>query len=189
MKHASVERCPVYGGKLLTFDAADALKVRGVERVVAIPAAPMPSGFNPVGGVAVIASNTWAAQQGRKKLKITWDFGPNATHDSTAYRAELEATAKRPGRVVRSQGDVDSELATAARRVSADYFVPYYAHAPMEVPTAVAHVSGDRCEIWAPSQYPQGARTTVAQALNIPIEQGNGQCPVARRRIWPQVEA
>jgi isoquinoline 1-oxidoreductase beta subunit len=171
MKYASVERCPVYGGKVSTFDATDALKVPGVERVVAIPATPIPSGFNPVGGIAVIGSNTWAAKQGRQKLKITWDFGPNASHDSSTYRAELEATAKQPGRVVRDQGDVDAALAAASHRVSADYFVPYYAHAPMEVLNAVASVVANKCEIWAPTQFPQQARTTVAEILGLPLEQ------------------
>jgi len=170
MKYASVERCPVYGGKVLTFDAADALKVPGVEQVVAIPATPIPSGFYPLGGIAVIASNTWAAQQGREKLKITWDFGPNASHDSSVYRAELEATAKQPGHVVRNQGNVDDALASATRRLSADYFVPYYAHAPMEVPVAVANVVGNKCETWAPTQFPQAARTTVAELLGLPVE-------------------
>ncbi|SEF10172.1 isoquinoline 1-oxidoreductase, beta subunit [Rhizobiales bacterium GAS191] len=168
MKYASVERCPVYGGKVKSFEAADALKVPGVEQVLEMPAAPIPSGYNPLGGIAVIASNTWAAQQGRQKLKIEWDFGPNADYDTTAYRAELEATAKRPGRIVRSQGDVDQALASAAQRVSADYFVPHYAHAPMEVPNAVARFVGDTCETWAPTQNPQGARTVVAEVLGVP---------------------
>src|SRR6266851_4994469 len=170
MKHASIERCPVYGGKALTFDATDALKVLGVEQVVETPATPIPSGFNPLGGIAVIASNTWSAQQGRQKLKINWDFGPNASHDSTAYRAQLEATAKQPGHVVRNQGDVDGALTSAARRVAADYFVPYYAHAPMEVPNAVANVVGNKCEIWAPTQFPQASRTTVAEVLGLAYE-------------------
>jgi isoquinoline 1-oxidoreductase subunit beta len=171
MKHASIERCPVYGGKVSIFDAAEAMKVPGVERVVAIAPTPMPTGFNPLGGIGVIASNSWAAQQGRQKLKIAWDLGPNADHDSATYRAELESTAKRPGRVARNQGDVDAALASAARRVSADYFVPHYAHATMEVPTAVAHVARDRCEVWAPTQFPQGARETVAQVLGMTLEQ------------------
>ncbi|WP_050420566.1 xanthine dehydrogenase family protein molybdopterin-binding subunit [Bradyrhizobium tropiciagri] len=170
MKYASVERCPVYGGKALHFDATDALTVPGVEQVVEIAATPIPSGFYPLGGVAVIANNTWSAQQGRQKLKITWDLGPNAGHDSTAYRARLEATARQPGRVVRNQGDVDAVLAAAERHVSADYFVPYYAHAPMEVPNALAHFADGKCEIWTPTQFPQSARMTAAQVLGLPVE-------------------
>ena len=167
MKYASVERCPVYGGTVKSFDPTDALSIRGVERVVEIAATPMPSGFNPLGGVAVIGSNTWVAQQGRQSLKVEWDLGPNTDHDSISYRAELEETAKRPGRVVRNEGHVDDALRSASHRVSADYFVPYYAHASMEVPVAVARVTGKTCEIWAPTQNPQGARTTVAQALGL----------------------
>jgi isoquinoline 1-oxidoreductase subunit beta len=167
MKHASVERCPVYGGKVKSYDAKDALSVAGVERVVEIPANPMPSGFKPLGGVAVIASNTWSAQQGRQRLKIEWDYGPNAGHDSTAYRAELEATAREPGKVVRNEGDVDDALASAAQRVSADYFVPHLAHAQMEVPNAVAHWVANTCETWSPTQNPTQVRQTVAQVLGL----------------------
>ena len=167
MKYASIERCPVYGGKVKSFDAKDALTVAGVERVVEIPATPLPSGFKPLGGVAVIANNTWSAQQGRQRLKIEWDYGPNAGHDSTGYRAELEATAREPGKVVRSHGDVDGALAAAARRVSADYFVPYLAHAQMEVPNAVADWRGGACEIWSPTQNPTQVRQTVAQVLGV----------------------
>jgi isoquinoline 1-oxidoreductase subunit beta len=161
----------VYGGKVSTFDAVDTLKVPGVERVLEIPATPIPSGFDPLGGIAVIATNTWAAQQGRQKLKVVWDFGPNASHDSQAYRAALEATAKRPGRVVRHEGNVDRALASVVHHVSADYFVPYYAYAPMELPNAVANVVGDRCEVWAPTQFPEQSRTTVAEMLDLHFEQ------------------
>lgn len=165
MKYASIERCPVYGGRVKSYDAKAPLAVAGVERVVEIPAMRIPSGFNPVGGIAVIASNTWAAQQGREKLNIQWDYGPNASYDTTAYRAQLEATAKQPGRVARNQGDVESALTAARRKVTADYFVPHYSHTPMEPPAAVANVTGDRCEVWAPTQNPQAARSLVAQVL------------------------
>jgi isoquinoline 1-oxidoreductase subunit beta len=165
MKYASIERCPVYGGAAKSYDAKAPLAVHGVERVIEIPAAPIPSGFNPLGGIAVIAGNTWAAQQGREKLNVQWDYGPNAGYDTTAYRAQLEATAKQPGRIMRKQGDVDQALAAAPRKVAADYLVPHYSHAPMEPPAAVANVTGDRCEVWAPTQNPQAARALVAQVL------------------------
>jgi isoquinoline 1-oxidoreductase beta subunit len=167
MKYASVERCPVYGGKVKSFDPKDALSVAGVECVVEIPATPIPSGFKPLGGVAVIANNTWSAQQGRQRLRIEWDYGLNAGHDSAAYRAELEATAREPGKVVRNHGDVDGAFASPARRVSADYFVPYLAHAQMEVPNAIAHWVGGTCETWSPTQNPTQVRKTVAEVLGI----------------------
>lgn len=167
MKHASIERCPVYGGRVKSFDPKEALAVPGVERVLELPATAPPSGFNPLGGIAVIASNTWAAQQAREKLKVEWEYGPNAVYDTTAYRTELEATAKRPGKVARNQGDVPTALNSAARRVAADYFVPHFAHAPMEVPATLARVVDGRCEVWAPTQNPQAARTTVAKVLGL----------------------
>src|SRR3984893_9285709 len=167
MKYASVERCPVYGGKVKSYDPKDALSVAGVDRVVEIPATPMPSGFKPLGGIAVIASNTWSAQQGRQRLKIEWDYGPNAGHDSAIYRAELEATAKDPGKIVRNHGDVDGALASAAKRVSADYFVPHLAHAQMGVPNAGAHWVGSTCPTWSQTQNPTQMRQTVAEVLGI----------------------
>jgi len=167
MKYASIERCPVYGGKVKSFDPKAALVVAGVERIIEIPATPMPTGFKPLGGVAVIANNTWSAQQGRQRLRIEWDYGPNAGFDSTIYRAELEATARQPGKVVRNEGNFDGALGAAAKRVSADYFVPTLAHAQMEVPNAVAHWVASSCEIWAPTQNPAQVRQTVAEVLGV----------------------
>ena len=93
MLYAVVARPPVYGGKVKSYDAAEALKVPGVVRVVEIESSSPPPHFNPLGGVAVVAQNTWAAMQGRKALKIVWDDGPNASYDSAAYKAALEKSA------------------------------------------------------------------------------------------------
>jgi isoquinoline 1-oxidoreductase beta subunit len=170
MKYAAIARPPVYGGRVASVDSKAAEAVSGVERVIRLAETPPPSGFQPLGGVAVVATNTWAAIQGRNKLNITWDDGPNQTYDSTTYRAELEAAVKQPGTVVRNEGDVDKGLAQAARRVTADYYVPHLAHATMEPPAALAVVADGRCEVWAPTQAPQGARDTLAKALGIPAE-------------------
>jgi isoquinoline 1-oxidoreductase beta subunit len=170
MKYAAIARPPVYGGRVASVDSKAAEAVAGVERVIRLAETPPPSGFQPLGGVAVVATNTWAAIQGRNKLNITWDDGPNQTYDSTTYRAELEAAVKQPGTVVRNEGDVDKGLAQAARRVTADYYVPHLAHATMEPPAALAIVADGRCEVWAPTQAPQGARDTLAKALGIPAE-------------------
>ena len=105
MKYAVIARPPVYGGRVASYDQASALAVPGVERVVKLDGTPPPSGFQPLGGVAVIARNTWAAIQGRGKLSTTWDDGPNRSYDSAAYKTELEETARRPAKVVRNQGD------------------------------------------------------------------------------------
>jgi isoquinoline 1-oxidoreductase beta subunit len=167
MKYASIER-PLYGGRAASFDQSGALTVPGVERVVAIPATPIPSGFRPLGGIAVIANNTWAAEQGRQRLKVEWDYGPNVAHDTTMYRNKLIATARQPGRVVRNQGNIDRALEAASHRIEADYFVPYYAHAPMEPAAAVARVSGQTCEVWAPTQDPTGCRSNGVRRLGLP---------------------
>ena len=170
MKIAVIARPPVYGGRVASFDASGAEKIAGVERVVKLDGTPPPAGFRPLGGVAVIARNTWAAIQGRDTLKVTWEDGPNATYDSAAYRTKLEASARAPGRVVRSEGDLDAALKAAARRVTADYYSPHLAHAPMEPPAALASFDGGACEVWACTQHPQGVRDEVAGALGIPPE-------------------
>ena len=168
MLYAVVARPPVYGGKVKTFDAADALKVPGVVKVVEIEANPPPPAFNPLGGVAVVAHNTWAAMQGRQALKITWDDGPNASYDSVAYRKELEDSARKPGKVVRNEGDYAAAMAGAARRVEAEYYLPHLAHASMEPPAAAARIRDGKCEVWGCFQSPQAARDRVAKRLGMP---------------------
>jgi isoquinoline 1-oxidoreductase beta subunit len=167
MLYAVVARPPVYGGKVARYDAAEALKVPGVVRVVEIERSPEPAEFNPLGGVAVIGRNTWAAIQGRNALKITWDDGPNASYDSTSFRAALEEAARKPGKVVRNEGDVDAAMAGAARRVEAEYYVPHLAHATMEPPAATARIVGGKCEVWGCFQSPQGTRDRVAKRLGM----------------------
>src|SRR5437867_13061948 len=125
MLYAVVARPPVYGGKVASFDATEALKVPGVQKVVQIEDSPPPALFNPLGGVAVIARNTWAAMQGRNALKIVWDDGPNANYDSVAYKATLEEAAHKPGPVVRYDGDFAAAAAAAAKRITADYYLPH----------------------------------------------------------------
>jgi isoquinoline 1-oxidoreductase subunit beta len=167
MRYASIERCPVYGGKVKSFDPAEAMAVRGVEKVIEIPAAPTPTGHLPLGGVAVIASNSWAAIEGRKKLKIEWELGPNATHDSAAYKTEMEATARRTGRIVRTLGNFESAYAGAAIKIASEYYVPYQAHLTIEPPVAVASFENGNLAILAPTQSPQNARTVLAQYLEM----------------------
>jgi len=167
MKIAVMLRPPVYGGKVASVDSTDAEKVPGVERIVKLRGTAPPSGFEPVGGVAVVAKNTWAALEGRRRLKVRWSDGPNAAYDSERYRADLERTARAPGKVARNQGDVAAALAGAAKRIEADYYIPHYAHAPMEPPAALALVEHGRCEAWTCTQNPQGARDQIAKALGM----------------------
>ncbi|MBL6455396.1 xanthine dehydrogenase family protein molybdopterin-binding subunit [Belnapia sp. T6] len=168
MLHAVVARPPVFGGKVTSFDAAEALAVPGVVKVVAIDAPAIPSEFQPLGGIAVIARNTWAAMQGRDKLKITWDDGPHAVYSSDTYRAQLQEAARKPGKVVRSAGDVDRALAGAAKRVEAEYYIPHLAQTPLEPPAALVRIRDGQCEAWACTQAPQATRTRLAQRLKLP---------------------
>jgi isoquinoline 1-oxidoreductase subunit beta len=168
MKYAVIARPPVTGGKLVSFDAADAMKVSGVEKVMEVKGWPWPSKFQPLGGVAVIARNTGAAIKGRDALKIVWDDGANAKYDSVAYRAELEEATRKPGLVVRKEGDVEGALKSADKVIVGEYYAPHLAHVSMEPPVAVADVKGDKAQIWAPVQSPGGTREDTAKTLGIP---------------------
>nr|WP_305907453.1 molybdopterin cofactor-binding domain-containing protein [Methylomarinum sp. Ch1-1]MDP4520207.1 molybdopterin-dependent oxidoreductase [Methylomarinum sp. Ch1-1] len=168
MLYAVIARPPVMGGKVLSYDAGDALKVPGVVRVVELPNSQLPADYHPLGGVAVIAHYTWAAIQGRKALKIKWDNGPHATYDSVAYKKELEASARLPGKVVRDKGDVDATLQSADKRIAAEYYVPHLTQAPMEPPAATARIDKGHCQVWTCTQAPQLARERVAKWLKLP---------------------
>ncbi|TPQ24565.1 xanthine dehydrogenase family protein molybdopterin-binding subunit [Methylomonas koyamae] len=169
MLYAVAARPPVLGGKVVSYDASAALKVPGVVKVVELPSSPLPADFNPLGGVAVIARNTWAAIQGRKALKIEWDHGPHAGYDSAAYKAELEAAVRAPGKVVRNEGDVDIALQNAAKRLEAEYYAPHLAQAPMEPPAATVRIANGACEVWTCTQAPQLTRERVAKWLKLPV--------------------
>src|SRR5260370_12320518 len=115
MVYASVEHPPVLGGKVKSYDDKEALKVAGVRQTVPIDPYQPPPAFQPLGGIAVIADNTCAAFQGRKKLNISWDNGANETYDSDAYKKELREPAHKPGKVLRNIGDADAEFAQAVK--------------------------------------------------------------------------
>ena len=170
MKYAVIARPPVMGGRLASYDGTAAMKVPGVEKIVVIEGTPPPSKFQPIGGVAVIARNTWGAIKGRDALVIHWDDGPHASYDSAAYKAQLEETARKPGKVVRNDGDTDNALATAAKTVFAEYYAPHLAHAPMEPPCATARVANGKCEVWAAVQSPGGTRNELVDKLGLKPE-------------------
>ena len=167
MKYAVVARPPVYGGKVKSVDSTEAGKVSGVEKIVQIPSTPLPSKFQPLGGIAVIAGNTWAAMKGRDALKIEWDDGPNQTYNSPDYENQLRATARRPGKVVRNDGDAEMAFAKAASRIEAEYYIPHMAQSPMEPPAATARIVNGKCEVWACVQAPQATRSEVASRLGV----------------------
>lgn len=178
---AMVERCPVFGGKVKTFDATKALSTKGVRHVIEIPS-----------GVAVVADSTWAAMQGRKALSVTWDEGEHAGLKSDSIRKMFEEEIKRVGVIARKEGNATTTLANAANKLEAVYEVPYLAHAPMEPMNCVARVYEDSAEIWAPTQTPQWAQRAVAGMMKLAPEKvkvhttllGGG---FGRRLMWDYV--
>ncbi|MEB0137130.1 molybdopterin-dependent oxidoreductase [Actimicrobium sp. CCC2.4] len=170
MVYAVVARPPVLGGKVVSFDAAKALALPGVLRVVEIKGTPGPVLFNPLGGVAVIATNTWAAMQGRQALTIVWEDGPNASYDSVEFRKTMEVAARTPAKAVRDEGKTMDVLAASKKTISAEYYLPHLAHATMEPPVATARIVDGKCDIWAPVQAPQATVDIVAKHLGIKPE-------------------
>jgi isoquinoline 1-oxidoreductase subunit beta len=170
MVYASIEHPPVLGGKVKSYDDKEALKVSGVRQTISIDPFKPPPAFQPLGGVAVIADNTWAAFQGRKKLNIVWDNGPNETYDSAQYKKELQETARKPAKVVRSEGDVDAAFAKGGKMMEAEYYVPLLAHASMEPMVALAEFRDGKVTAWAPTQNPQAVQDIVSTELGIAKE-------------------
>ena len=170
MIYASVEHPPVLGGKVKSYDDKAPLQVRGVTQTIPIKPFTPPHVFQPLGGVAVIADNTWAAFEGRKKLNVAWENGPNESYDSDDYKKQLRETARKPGKVARNIGDVDAAFAKGGKILEADYYVPLLAHATMETPVALAEFKDGKVTAWAPTQDPQAVQETVAQELGIPKE-------------------
>lgn len=170
MLYAVVARPPVYGAEVASVDSVEAMKVPGVVAVKQIPGTGQPGVFNPLGGVAVLAENTWAAIQGRAALKIQWNndrAGDNASYNTDAYTEALVKRSESPGQVVRSEDDIASVMSSASNRVEAVYVMPHMAQAPMEPPVAIARLVDGRAEVWAPVQHPQAARDGVAGHLGL----------------------
>ncbi len=167
MVYASIARPPVLGGTMKSFDDKEARGVHGVQQTMVIEGYKPPVGFQALGGVAVLADNTWAAMQGRKKLKVEWEFGTNAIYQSETYKRELIATSQKPQKVIRNVGDVDAAFAQSNKVIEAQYYTPLLAHASMEPPVAIAEFKDGKVETWSPTQNPEGVRETVAAALGI----------------------
>jgi isoquinoline 1-oxidoreductase subunit beta len=176
MVYASIERAPVLGGTLRSFDDSQAKAVKGVQQIVVIEHAKPPYRFQALGGIAVIADNTWAAAQGRKKLRVDWDLGPNAIVQTESYKRDLIAAANKPQKIVRKAGQVEAAFQSAAKILEATYYTPLLAHASMEPPAAVAAYRDGKVEAWAATQSPQDVQKTAAAALG--IKPGDVTCHV-----------
>lgn len=168
MKYATILRCPVVGGKAKSFNADKAKQVPGVVDVFEMASSGFPTDFqNPLGGIVVVANSTWAAISGRKEIQVEWDFGANGNHNTDDYFKDMLAKVKKKGHVRRQQGSIDKAVASASHVMESTYTIPYLSHAPMEPPNAVANFEDGQCEVWAPTQHPQWAKTSVATALKI----------------------
>ena len=159
MLTAVVARPPVFGGKVAKLDATEALKVPGVKAVEQIPS-----------GVAVIAEKFWPAKLGREKLVIDWDLGPNQDLSTEKMLHDFAETALKPGAIAKKTGDPEAALKSAAKTITAEYDVPYLAHACMEPLNCVVDLRADSCEIWTGSQFETVDRASAAQVVGLPPE-------------------
>jgi isoquinoline 1-oxidoreductase beta subunit len=164
LKYAAVVHCPVFEGKLKSVDKTAALAMPGVEAVVEIPRMEVP--FGSIGGVGVVADNTWTAQQAIKKLVIEWDLGSNKTYDSKAYKAQLVKNVEAPAELAAERGDVKKAFENAKHTLSATYTGGHLSHSPMEPNASVVWVQENSCEVWAATQSPADIQQVLAQYLD-----------------------
>ncbi len=173
MKFAAIARCPVTFGSVKSFDDSSARKVAGVEKIIQLDRIVPPIGqfFGALGGVAVIANNTWSAFQGKLDLDIEWDYGENESFNSEEFQDKLTKRVHAKGKLVPgNRGNVSAAFNDSKNTIEATYKVPFLAHAPMEVPNATAWFKGDAIDVWAPVQDPQTARAELAHFFQIPLD-------------------
>lgn len=160
LKIGMVARAPVFGTKLKSVDDSAARQVPGVIKVVKVPT-----------GVAVIAEHYWAAKQGREALKLEWDLAGHDKPDSAALLKQYQALAQQPGVQAAKAGDVASASKQAKQTVSAEYVLPYLAHAPMEPLNCAVKISDQGCEIWTGTQMQTTDQASAAKILGLKPEQ------------------
>jgi isoquinoline 1-oxidoreductase beta subunit len=154
MKYAVLSRSPTIGGKVTSFDDKESKKISGVTFAGKIGDA----------AIAVVAESVWSAMEGRRVLNVSWDDGPNKDLNTAAVIESLKQSAAKKGASLYSVGDVAK---AKGRRISAEYQLPFMAHAPMEPGNCTASYSANACELWAPTQVPQDCRDSVAQAVGL----------------------
>ncbi len=160
MLTAVVARAPVFGGKVVSFKADQAKAVPGVVDVLEVPS-----------GVAVLAKGFWPAKLGRDKLEITWDHGPGENISSVALRKEYAEMSRTPGLVAKKVGDPASALAGAAKKISAEFEVPYLSHSMMEPLNTVVDLRADSCEVWTGTQFETMDRLAASKVAGLKPEQ------------------
>ncbi len=166
MVYAVVARCPVFGGKVKSFDAAEAKAVKGVLEVFEIEAA---QEAHSCGGVAVVAETTYIAMQARNKLKIVWDEGPAAGESSETLRKEFRRIVDSSMKVVINQGNFDQAISQTSveKQVACDYELPFQAHATMEPMNCTVHLDKGKAEVWAAHQAPDMVQMVVSQVAGL----------------------
>ena len=160
MLNAAIKDCPVFGGKLKSFNAAAIEKRPGVKKVVRVGDS----------AVAVVADTWWRAKSALDALPIEWDNGPNAQVSSASIGQILKAGLDTKDAVIgNANGDAPANIAAAVRKVEAVYAVPYQNHATMETMNATARWTPERCEVWTPTQNGEAALAAVVEASGLPI--------------------
>lgn len=173
MKFAAIARCPVVFGSVKSLDASEAKETSGVEDVFEMQRLVPPTGqfFGALGGVAVIAKDTWSAFQGKLNLNIEWSYGENESFNTDDFAKKITERVHQKAKLVPSSiGNIKTAFKKADKTLEATYHVPFLAHSPMEVPNATAWFQGNKIEIWAPVQDPQTARAEIAHFFQIPLE-------------------
>ncbi len=190
MRYAAVARCPVYGGKVRSYDEAAAMQVPGVYRVVEYEG--LGDNLYIAPGVAVIARDTWSAFKGVRALSVQWDAGPDANASTEELEARFRRLAAARGKVVREDGNATRVLGSASRVVEATYEIPFLAHATMEPMNCTVRVDKDACEIWTPTQNPQDVQEAVARYLGLGEDRVTVHVTLLGggfgRRLYPDVE-
>jgi isoquinoline 1-oxidoreductase beta subunit len=170
MLYAVFEKCPVFGGKVTGANLDEIRREPGVRHAFVIDQGP-PARDGLMSGVAIVADSWWQANAARKKLRVTWDEGPGATHSSAGYAAKAAELAKgAPMRNLRKDGDFDAAFAGAAKKVEAAYHVPLIAHAPLEPQNTTALFKDGKLELWSATQQPNSGRNLVMNTLGLKAE-------------------
>ncbi len=157
---AAVAHSPVMAGTVKSFDATKAKQITGVVDVVQVP-----------NGVAVLATNYWAALQGKKALDINWDAGPNANLNTATQIEDYKKLAATSGKEIKKAGDVAAAESKAAKTIELEYIMPYLAHAAMEPMNCTVKITGDSCEIWTGTQMPAADQAAAAKILGFKPDQ------------------
>ena len=167
MLYAVYEKCPVFGGKVVSANVDQIKTMPGVKDAFVIEGTSNLGGLMP--GVAIVADSTWAAYTARKQLKVTWDEGKFANDSWDAFAAKAKELSAQPGaQQVHKDGDPDAALAGATKVITAEYSYPFISHCSIEPQNCTAHFKDGKMEIWAPSQNPGGGVGMISQLLEIP---------------------